>query len=144
MKILKNASFRAGLFGAVMLGVAAVGSPSADASAEVQWRKDGPALLESKQERPVLLRFTASWCGPCRVMNSNVWPDARVVQAVNKRFIPVELDIDRPEVQALAQKFRIVAVPTIVLLDKDGREVDRANFMSSEETLRFLEQAIPE
>lgn len=144
MKILKNTSFRAALFGVLMIGVSAIGSPSAGASTGVQWRKDGPALLESKQDRPILLRFTASWCGPCRVMNSNVWPDARVVEVVNKRFIPVELDIDRPEVQALAQKFRIVAVPTIVLLDKEGREVDRANFMNSEETLRFLERAIPE
>ncbi len=118
------------------------GSIFAKADTGVRWRTDGPALLESTQDRPMLLRFTASWCGPCRVMNANVWPDPRVARTVNEHFIPVELDIDRPEVQAIARKFRIVGVPTLVLLDRSGQELDRANFMSVGQTVQFLERAI--
>lgn len=126
---------------AVIGGIALQGNLFSRADSAVEWRTDGAAVLKAKQDRPILLRFTAGWCPPCRVMNSTVWPDAKVAEMVNQHFIPVELDIDQPDVQEIANRFQVMAVPTLVLLDSNGKELDRANFMDTKETMKFLEQA---
>jgi len=141
MKTLRLNPLRAFFLFAVIGGIVLQGNPFSRADSSVEWKKDGAAVLKSKQDRPILLRFTASWCPPCRVMNAKVWPDAEVAGMVNEHFVPVELDVDRPDVREIANRFQIMAVPTIVLLDADGKELDRANFMDARETMEFLQQA---
>ncbi|HWL50974.1 MAG TPA: thioredoxin family protein [Chthoniobacteraceae bacterium] len=141
MKTLRLNPLRLFLLFAVIGGIALQGNPFSRAASGVEWRTDGAAVLKAKQDRPILLRFTASWCPPCRVMNANVWPNAEVAGMVNQHFIPVELDIDQPEVREIADRFEIIAVPTMVLLNGNGKELDRANFMDVRETMKFLEQA---
>jgi thiol:disulfide interchange protein DsbD len=109
---------------------------------KIKWQTHLNDALETAatQGKPVLLRFTASWCPPCLVMNASVWPNAAVSNAVNSGYLPVEIDIDAPGAAAIAEKFRIQGVPSIVLLDSKGQETARANFMSAKQVLRFLEQ----
>ena len=63
-----------------------------------------------------LLDFSATWCGPCRQMQPIVDSLAAQGHPVRK----VDIDQDR----ALAQRFRVTAVPCFVML-VDGQEVDR-------------------
>ena len=62
-----------------------------------------------------ILRFTASWCGPCKSMAMNL-------ETANLGF-PIEVvDIDtHPEI---AQEYGIRSVPTLVLLD-ENTQIDR-------------------
>ena len=75
-------------------------------------------------------------------MAAQVWPDPQVVKAVNDAYIPIEVDIDTPEAAAIINQFGINAVPTIVVLDRQGKEVARTNFMSVEQTLVFLKKGL--
>ena len=61
-------------------------------------------VLESKV--PVLVDFSATWCGPCQMMGK-----AKIVK----------VDID--ESMDLAQKYRIMSVPNMIIF-KDGAPVD--------------------
>ncbi|KAB2886120.1 MAG: thioredoxin family protein [Kofleriaceae bacterium] len=63
--------------------------------------------------------FTAAWCGPCRQLAPVLH---EIEQAYAGRARVVEVDTD--EEPALAQAFRVTAMPTVVLL-RDGREVGR-------------------
>jgi thioredoxin 1 len=66
-----------------------------------------------------LIDFTATWCGPCRVMEPAL---ASLAKEYAGRIRVTAVDVD--EEQLLAQQFDVRSMPTFVLL-RDGREVGR-------------------
>lgn len=78
-------------------------------------------LTEAKtQQRPVLAYFTASWCGPCKMMARTTLTNQAVIQALNT-FSHVAVDID--EHRDLAEQHGIRAVPTFKILTAAGDQV---------------------
>ena len=79
----------------------------------------------------VVVDFFATWCGPCKML-------APVLDELNEELKDVDfvkVDIDKS--MDLAQKFRIVSVPTMKIF-KDGQEVDRLmGFMPKEAKRNF-------
>jgi thioredoxin 1 len=63
-----------------------------------------------------VLKFSASWCGPCKML-------AMTVKELDDNTVPIT-DVDIDENLELATKYGIRGVPTLVLL-KDGLEVKR-------------------
>jgi thioredoxin reductase (NADPH) len=79
-------------------------------------------ILEENKEskRPVLLDFYATWCGPCRHLSSftDQWAKDLQGKAV---FCKVNVDM----AQELAAKYRIEAMPTLIAILPEGKEVAR-------------------
>lgn len=73
-------------------------------------------VLESKV--PVLVDFSATWCGPCQMMGPVL--EQLSAEYEGKAKI-VKVDID--ESMDLAQKYRIMSVPNMIIF-KDGAPVD--------------------
>ena len=76
--------------------------------------------------RLTFVDFYAAWCGPCKVLESTVLVDPRV-SAVLEGYEFVKVDSDR-HVEP-ADYFNVVGLPTIVVLDVEGREVYRREGM---------------
>ena len=86
-------------------------------------------VLES--DKPSLVYFTATWCGPCRVISPLV---DRLADEFKGRVNVVKADIE--DAADVAKKYNIRGVPTFVFI-KQGAEVDRhIGGNISEETLR--------
>jgi thioredoxin 1 len=68
-----------------------------------------------KSEKPVIVDFWAEWCGPCHAVSPVL---DRIVeeQAGGVRLVKVNID----EEMALAQRFGISSIPTIILF-RNGR-----------------------
>lgn len=129
-------------FLAIFISIA-VASQGKTAS-QIQWHESMNEALAGgvPYEKPVMLRFYANWCMPCRVMDAKVWPDDKVEAFVNQNYIPIELNIDNPDAADVARKYGVRGVPTIVTLDKSGKETGRANFMTTAQTLKLLEYGL--
>ena len=80
-----------------------------------------------KSEKPILIDFWATWCGPCMRQGPVVEELAEEGYAVGK------VDVDQN--MALAQQFRVVSIPTLILF-KNGAEVQRFVGLTSKEDLK--------
>jgi len=103
------------------------------------WMEHLDKALEKakKDHKPLLVEFTGSaWCPPCKMMRKNVFSKKEFVDAASKKWILVELDLPRKDNEVakrngpLAEKYKIEGVPTVILLDENGKEFHR--FIASE------------
>ena len=108
---------------------------------KIPWRTDVPAAkAESKEAgKPMLLYFTASWCGPCQQMKRTTCGDAAVDARVRADFVPVKVDID--DNPATAMLYQINSVPTVIVLDEEGGvEQQTTGALSANECLAWLDE----
>ena len=70
-------------------------------------------------DKPVLIDFWASWCGPCRMVR----PLVEEIAAERSDVKVVKVNVD--EEQELAMQFQVMSIPTLVVM-KNGKIVNRA------------------
>lgn len=109
-----------------------------EASGKVSWFYSlDEGLKRSKLlSRPVLVDFYADWCGPCKMLDAQTWPDPAVAQET-ERFVCVKLNVD--ENQQRADQFGVTAVPTIAVVSPQGRIIGRSTgYLDPRDMVRFL------
>ena len=107
----------------------------------VEWLTDAAAAqAKAKAENKlVLLDFTGSdWCGWCIKLHNEVFSKPEFAEYAKKNLILVEVDFPRKKKLsaeqtkangALQQKYKIEGYPTIIVLDGEGKQVDRLGYM---------------
>lgn len=83
-------------------------------------------------DKTVLLDFYADWCGPCRMVS----PVVDEIAEENPQYLVGKINVDNE--RELAQSFRVLSIPTLVVI-KNGNIVHQsAGAKSKEEILALL------
>jgi thiol:disulfide interchange protein len=108
---------------------------------KVPWREDLTAAVAEARAagKPMMLDFTAHWCGPCQEMRLYTWSNSQVADAITGTVVPVKVDFDKnPQ---LVAKYQVEAIPTMIIVNADGVELKReTGELSADQFLAWLKQ----
>lgn len=100
------------------------------ASSEIEFQAitvDQAKALAKESGKLIFIDAYTVWCGPCKRMAATTFKDKAVADYFNENFInlkvEMEKDADGPN---LARQYRVVAYPTLLFIDGDGKLVKSA------------------
>jgi len=117
-------------------------SLAAEDTGKINWQKDSKKAFEEASRRgaPMIIDFWASWCGPCKKMDSDVWPNKSLVET-SHHFVCLKVDSDKRG--TINTDYRVKALPTIIITDSVGNEMARfVGYTGAASILRAM-KAIP-
>lgn len=77
------------------------------------------------QDKLIFVDAYAQWCGPCKRMAADVFPQEEVGAYFNRNFISVKMDMEAPENVAFRSKYPVAAYPTLFFIDAEGNVVHK-------------------
>lgn len=72
-------------------------------------QKNNPQLYEKSKQYPLIIKFTANWCGPCRQLQ------AKISELLKEKKDLLFLEIDIEKHSSLAQELNITSIPVCFL-----------------------------
>jgi len=87
------------------------------------------------EDKLVFIDCYTTWCGPCKMLQNNIFPDEKVGEFFNANFISVKVDCEHDDGPTICQRFAITAYPTLIFVNGDGKPVYRTMGYRSAESL---------
>lgn len=81
--------------------------------------------IAKKENKLLFVDAFTTWCGPCKLMAKNVFPQATVGDFYNANFINSKIDMEKGEGIDLAKKYNVRAYPTYLFINGDGELIHR-------------------
>ena len=81
--------------------------------------------LSRQTDRPIFIDFYADWCVTCAQMDRSVFQDVIIQDSLNTRFLFYKVNVDHFDGMDRVTEFGVTRLPTYVVTDGRGREMDR-------------------
>ncbi|MFH1046029.1 MAG: thioredoxin fold domain-containing protein, partial [Candidatus Omnitrophota bacterium] len=90
----------------------------------IDWKYSLEEGLKNAQDqsKPLMVDFFANWCGYCRKLDSETFPNDQV-SSLAEKFVSVKVDTDAN--QGLSRQYNVGGLPTIVFMDSNAKEIRR-------------------
>ena len=80
------------------------------------------ALAKAKKEnKMVMMDCYTTWCGPCKMLKSQVFVDKALGDYMNEKYVCVAMDYENGEGPTVAQQYPVDGYPTLYFLDATGK-----------------------
>jgi thiol:disulfide interchange protein DsbD len=107
----------------------------------VDWKPFTEDALTEISGKGVIIDFYADWCIPCKELDALTFSDPKVIE-LSKEFETYKADMTKalsPEVENLRNDFNIVGVPTVLILNANGEEIERiTGFVNAQEFYKLI------
>jgi len=128
------------IFSLLAIGIAVYALFPADTKS-IAWQPYSEESISEVSNSRVIIDFYADWCIPCKELDAMTFSDPEVIK-ISKEFKTYKADLTEslsPEVEKLRDKFKIVGVPTVLILSSKGEEVGRiTGFVTADEFLKII------
>lgn len=92
--------------------------------------------MAKEQDKIIFVDAFTTWCGPCKWMDKNVFPDKAVGEYFNKNFINVKIDMEKGEGILFAKAYKVRGFPSFVFIDAKGNMLHKS--LGSREAKDFI------
>jgi thiol:disulfide interchange protein DsbD len=107
----------------------------------VEWIPYSQEAVAEISGRGVIIDFYADWCIPCKELDALTFSDPKVIK-LSKEFETYKADMTESlsaEVESLREKYNIIGVPTVLILNSKGEEKERiTGFVDAEEFYNII------
>ena len=121
---------------------------SAAADAQVRFLDSSTDAVRKEaiaQDKLVFIDLYATWCGPCKAMERDVFSKKEVGDFMDEYFVAAKYDIDKPTGTALAGKHGIRSIPACLVFNTEGDLLGKiTGSMPAEEFTAALRKIIAE
>ncbi|MCH2201191.1 MAG: thioredoxin family protein [Fuerstiella sp.] len=127
----------------LLICAAIVVLPSSGSAQGVKWLTSPPTALQQagRTGRPLLMKFTADWCGYCKKMERTTFSDPLTVEIVHRGFVPLLIDADRHA--DLTRQLQVKGLPAILIVSADMTVMKRiTGYQTTEKLLPKLNAVI--
>lgn len=109
-----------------------------------EWQKFSIQSYDTslKNNESMVVDFYADWCIPCKELDALTFSDERVIKEM-VRFTNFKVDMTKmtDENEDLRKSFKIVGMPTVLILDSNGKEINRlTGFVNADEFLSYIKE----
>ena len=95
-----------------------------------------------KEHKLVFIDFYTDWCGPCKMMARDVFPQTELGNYLNNRFVSIKLNAEK-EGRELARFFEVTAYPTFIIVDTNKKVMmKKVGGAEANEFMAEIERAI--
>ena len=108
-----------------------------------EWKKYTTEAYEASVNNSdkIIIDFYADWCIPCKELDALTFSDSEVIKALSE-FNSYKVDMTKTmsdETSVIREKFNIIGMPTILLINSKGEEIHRVTgFLDAEEFLKLI------
>ncbi|MGN8057667.1 thioredoxin family protein [Pedobacter sp. 22163] len=125
---MKNQSFKIRLLALLVMLLATLGAVNSNAQ-----QASGPEIKFSTKsykqvlaaaksgQKMIFIDAFATWCAPCKELRKTTFKDPRAAEYFNKNFVSYSVDVEKGEGIDLAKKWQVEGLPTLLILDKNGK-----------------------
>ncbi len=107
----------------------------------IEWQPYNATAVAGTQ-KAMIIDFYADWCIPCKELDAMTFSEPKVIEEA-KRFNAYKADMTKSlsdDVSELRSRYNIVGVPTVLIINSKGQEVQRiTGFVNSTEFLKIIQ-----